>query len=145
MPMKIHENILVFYRKLPTYNPQKSSGHSPYSRPPQSFSTNYGKQRPYDCNNTDGTRYPTDVIKFGSLATTNEPRYHPTQKPVKLLEYLIQTYTNSGETVLDSYMGSGSTGVACVNKGRNFIGIEKDDECFHIAEQRIACDMIKQR
>ena len=84
------------------------------------------------CNN--GTRYPSSVQKFSN---GNNGNVHPTQKPVPLLEYLIRTYTNEGETVLDFTMGSGSTGVACVNTGRNFIGIELDEKYFNIAKERI--------
>lgn len=80
----------------------------------------------------DGTRYPLSVLDFGM-----ETGLHPTQKPVPLLEYLIRTYTNCGERVLDNCMGSGSTGVACINTGRHFIGIEKDDRYFDIARDRI--------
>jgi site-specific DNA-methyltransferase (adenine-specific) len=82
------------------------------------------------------TNYPKSILKFTSV--TGKDRQHPTQKPVPLLEYLIKTYTNEGETVLDNCMGSGSTGVACINTGRNFIGIEKDEKYFQIASERIA-------
>lgn len=80
--------------------------------------------------------YPTSILEF-SLAGLRKDRLHPTQKPVELLEYLIKTYTNAGDTVLDNCMGSGSTGVACVNTERNFIGIEKDEKYFEIAKKRI--------
>lgn len=82
--------------------------------------------------NNEGYRYPTDIIKFN-----NEKGLHPTQKPVALLEFLIRTYTNEGETVLDNCMGSGSTGVACVNTNRNFIGIELDEKYFNVAKERM--------
>ena len=82
-----------------------------------------------------GTRYPSSVVK---VSNGNNNMVHPTQKPVALMEYLIRTYTNEGETVLDNCMGSGTTGVACVNTGRDFIGIERDDAYFAIAEKRIA-------
>ena len=133
MPLKSHENILVFYKKLPTYNPQFDFG-KPYVRSRNSFSANYGKQKPTNCVN-DGRRYPKSVLRFG-LAETDR-HLHPTQKPVALLEYLIKTYTNDGETVLDNCMGSGSTGVACINTNRRFIGIEKDPKYFEIAKNRI--------
>lgn len=91
----------------------------------------HGKSTHYVKDN-DGTRYPTSILKF------NRARgLHPTQKPVALLEYLIRTYTNEGETVLDFTMGSGSTGVACVNTNRNFIGMELDQQYFEIAKKRI--------
>ena len=85
----------------------------------------------------NGERYPISVLEFNS---TNGKNVHPTQKPVALLEYLIKTYTNEGETVLDNTMGSGSTGVACVNTNRNFIGSELDEEYYDIAEARIFND-----
>jgi len=131
MPLKAHENILVFYSALPTYNPQFGQG-KPYCATYSTHSTNYGKQADSVTTISDGRRYPKDVIKFGG-----ERGLHPTQKPVSLIEYLIKTYSNEGETVLDNCMGSGSTGVACVNTGRDFIGIELDDNYFQIAEKRI--------
>ncbi len=141
MPLKAHENILVFYRKLPVYNPQKRIGFKPCVQKKQGRqSTNYGKcQDSGIWDASDGTRYPVDVIKFASVNTGGHTEYsvHPTQKPVALLEYLIRTYTNEGDTVLDNCMGSGSTGVACVNTGRSFIGIELDAGYFETAKQRI--------
>lgn len=137
MPMKSHENILVFYRHLPTYNPQWEWGR-PYTSTHTGDSTNYGKQADSVTSTSDGRRYPKDVLRFGRDKT--DKHLHPTQKPVALLEYLIKTYTDSGDTVLDNCMGSGSTGVACVNTSRRFIGIELDDDYFNIASQRInAC------
>lgn len=147
MPLRTHENILVFYKNLPTYNPQKSKvTRSDVGRERQ----NSGRASQYNefRNNEwrwveDGTRYPTDVIKFSNwngalFGKTDRATKHPTQKPVDLLEYLIKTYSNDGETVLDFTMGSGSTGVACINTNRNFIGIELDADYFKIAEKRIA-------
>ena len=136
MPMKAHENILVFYDRLPTYNPQKTSGHVRKTAVKRSDVTQvYGEQQfdelPYD--STD--RYPRSVLQFPS--DKQRISLHPTQKPVALMEYLIRTYTNEGETVMDNCMGSGTTGVACVNTNRNFIGIEQDAKYFTIAEQRI--------
>ena len=138
MPLKIHENILIFYEKLPTYNPQFTEG-KPYAKTSRKASTNY---RPYiegATVNTTGKRYPKDIIKFNipKIEFGKGKKYHPTQKPVALLEYLIKTYTNAGETVLDNCMGSGSTGVACVNTSRNFIGMELDEKYFEIAKARI--------
>ena len=132
MPLKAHENILIFYSKLPTYNPQKTKG-KPYIRTRHSTSENYKVQGLSKTINLTGDRYPLDVVEF----KISEGRYHSTQKPVKLCEYLIKTYTNEGETVLDNTMGSGTTGVACLNTGRDFIGIEKDDKYFKIAKERI--------
>ena len=134
-PMKIHENVLVFYKKLPNYNPQKRKGFRPYHTNGRSnkLSSHYMKNfNPKDTGNTDGTRFPISVLNFNA-----ERGLHPTQKPVALMEYLIKTYTNENEIVLDNTMGSGSTGVACVNTNRNFIGIEKDEKYFEIAKNRI--------
>lgn len=137
MPMKAHENILVFYSKLPNYYPIKTTGHvrkSATADRGKLESEVYGSEKGvtvYD--STD--RYPRSVLKFPSDKQTSN--LHPTQKPVALLEYLIKTYTQEGETVLDFTMGSGSTGVACVNTSRSFIGIELDEKYFEIAEKRI--------
>lgn len=135
MPLRCHENILLFYRKLPTYNPQFAKG-KPYQKFNETQTKNYGEKYGMYFDN-DGRRYPRDVIK-DSQPQISQPSYHPQQKPVALLEYLIKTYTNEGETVLDATMGSGSTGVACVNTGRNFIGIEKDAGFYEIAQKRIS-------
>ena len=136
MPLRCHENILVFYQALPTYNPQFAQG-KPYVNDVKTSTLNYGK-----CNRTvtisDGRRYPRDIVKFYQVGNFNHTEnYHPQQKPTDLLEYLIKTYTNEGETVLDATMGSGSTGVACVNTGRDFIGFEKEQNFFDIAQKRI--------
>ena len=132
MPLKIHENILVFYRKLPLYNPQMRTGFKPYKCKQGRHSTNYGAYEQGHITESNGERYPIDIIKF-----KKDSGLHPTQKPVELLEYLIKTYTNEGETVLDNCMGSGSTGVACVNTNRNFIGYELDEHYFQIAKERL--------
>lgn len=142
-PMKAHENILIFSKsaacyvkdksRAMKYFPQMTEG-SPYIVKYRGNSTNYDMkwQRQITTIN-NGTRYPRDVQKF----THDKDKYHPTQKPVALLEYLIRTYTEEGDTVLDNVMGSGSTGVAAVNTGRNFIGIELDENYFNIAKERI--------
>lgn len=132
MPLKIHENILVFYKKLPTYNPQMRLGFKPYRCKQGRHTTNYGDYKQGHLTESNGERYPIDIINF-----QREVSLHPTQKPVALLEYLIKTYTNESETVLDNCMGSGSTGVACVNTNRNFIGFELDENYFDIAKTRI--------
>lgn len=132
MPLKSHENILVFYNKPPTYNPQMRTGFKPYKCKSGRGSSNYGEQVSV-VTESNGERYPVDVIEFAY----DKQKLHPTQKPVALLEYLIKTYTNEGDTVLDNCMGSGSTGVACVNTNRDFIGIELDEHYFDIAEKRI--------
>ena len=134
-PMKRHENIVVFSDSAIIYNPQFEKG-TPYKRPPKADFAGYGKfELLAGCNET-GDRYPTSIIEI-SNANRNKDG-HPTQKPVALLEYLIRTYTNEGETVLDNTMGSGSTGVAAMLTGRRFIGIEMDPGYFVIAEKRIA-------
>jgi len=135
-PLKAHENILVFARKQPMYVPQMTAGHTikRVNVPHTKSSPNYGKQttrEPYESSE----RYPRSVQKFAK--DNRLLKQHPTQKPVALMEYLIRTYTNEGETVLDNTMGSGTTGVACNNTGRNFIGIERDPEYFKIAQRRV--------
>lgn len=136
VPLRAHENILVFYKHLPTYNPQFTSG-KPYKTVHQGRMTSNYHHKTKNINvvtESDGRRYPRDVIKFSS---PNAKSYHPTQKPVRLLDYLIKTYTNSGDMVLDNCMGSGSTGVSCVETGRGFIGMEMNDDYFEIAQRRI--------
>ena len=132
MPLKNHENILVFYKKLPTYNPQMREG-KPYRAVRNIPTSNYGKQVDIVVTNNDGGRYPLTVLEF----QRDKDKLHPTQKPVSLLQYLIKTYTNEGEIILDNCMGSGSTGVACMNTNRRFIGIEIDEKYFNIAKDRI--------
>lgn len=136
MPLKSHENILVFYKKLPTYNIQNlikkaTPTINKGSRGRMSEVSNY------NAANKDAIQeyenYPKDILSFGVVMKP----VHPTQKPVELLEYLIKTYTNENETVLDNCMGSGSTGLACINTNRNFIGIELEEKYFNIAKQRI--------
>jgi site-specific DNA-methyltransferase (adenine-specific) len=139
-PLRSNELISVFYKKQCTYNPQKTQGHKPMNKGVRKLSVQnktevYGKatkELPFG-GNTD--RYPKTNIVFKS--DKQKSYLHPTQKPVLLMEYLIKTYTNKNETVLDFTMGSGSTGVAAKNTNRNFIGIEKDDKYFKIAEERI--------
>lgn len=138
MPMKAHENILVFYKKLPTYNPQKTTGHTPvhsYTKH-QDDGSNYGKTLVGISGGGSTERYPRSVQIFKS--DKQKCALHPTQKPVGLCEYLIKTYTNEGDLVLDNCMGSGSTGVACINTNRNFIGMELDENYFNIAKKRIS-------
>ena len=134
MPLKSHENILVFYRKKPTYNPQMwySTPYSGFSSDTAKIGEVYGQQQSKHRDNPEGSRYPKTVLKF-----KQEKGQHPTQKPVKLMEYLIKTYTNEGDTVLDNTMGSGTTGVAAVDTGRNFIGMENNRDYYQTAENRI--------
>jgi len=133
MPLRCHEVILVFYKKLPTYNPQFSEG-KPYKKSNSISTTSiYRSYKPVRHSN-NGTRYPRDVIR---ISGGNEGHWHPTQKPVYLLEYLIKTYTHKHQIVLDNCCGSGSTGVACMNTDRNFILMEQDEAVMAIARKRI--------
>ena len=137
MPLKSHENICVFYKKSPVYNPQMRTGFKPYRIKSGKASENYGSQIQVE-STSNGERYPIDIIQFNGVnMMSGEKVGHPTQKPVSLLEYLIRTYSNPGDTILDNCMGSGSTGVACMAEGRNFIGMEKEDKYFQIAKNRI--------
>ena len=140
MPLKCHENILIFYKNLPTYNPQMTKGHAPvhsYTKHTDN-GCNYGKGKVGISGGGQTTRYPRDVLSF--KWDTQTSKLHPTQKPLALCEYMIKTYTNEGETVLDNCMGSGTTGVACRNLNRNFIGIELNAEYFKAAKERIIND-----
>lgn len=131
-PLRAHENILVFRAdKKSVYNPQYWYG-KPYKQTHHAKTSNYNDTERTPTASPDGKRYPIDVLTY-----PRDQGFHPTQKPVKLLEHLILTYTNAGETVLDFTMGSGSTGVACVNTRRDFIGIELDDGYYVTARQRI--------
>lgn len=133
-PLKSHENILVFYASPPTYNPQMEVG-KPYTCKKGGGTDNYNKDSVDEVVTVnEGLRYPKSVLRF----PRDKDKIHPTQKPVALMEYLIRTYTNEGETVLDNTMGSGTTGVACVNTGRSFIGMDSDPAYFSIAQERIA-------
>lgn len=133
-PLRNHENILVFYKKFGTYNEQLLEGE-PYSikRKANYNNETYNEQKPTELINT-GTRRAKSVIKISNPRIKNG---HPTQKPVELMEWIIKTYTNEGDVVLDNCMGSGTTGVACKNLNRNFIGIELDEKYFNIAKERI--------
>jgi len=131
-PMKEHENVLVFYEKQPTYNPQGLVKKPvPTIRKGRNNGANYGKSDKDALQEFEN--YPRSVLDIPSEGKT----VHPTQKPVALMEYLILTYTNEGDVVLDNTMGSGTTGVACMNTGRKFIGMEQDAKYFEIAQKRI--------
>ena len=137
-PLRQHEEIVVFYKKQPTYNPQKVKGAVNHSK---------GKPKENNNNNYNSYKWVDNVDKLGdmkhpkSIITFSKPHpstmIHPTQKPLDLLEWLVKTYTNENDLVLDNCMGSGSTGVACNNLNRNFIGIEKDENYFEMAKNRI--------
>ena len=134
MHMRAHEDIMIFYKKLPIYNPQMGEGVSYNNKHKEGDSGDcYGKVGSSERKNVT-TRYPRSVLRFD---VDIKAEFHPTQKPVPLLEYLIKTYTDENETVLDFTMGSGSTGVACKNLNRKFIGIELDETYFNIAKERI--------
>lgn len=130
-PMRCIEDIVVFYRRRPTYNPQGLRKLDGGKVNAASRTNIYGQKKNPSVQQYTG--YPHHLLEFRKDAH----QMHPTQKPVALLEYLIRTYTVPGETVLDNCMGSGSTGVACVNTGRDFIGIEKEKKYFDIAAARI--------
>lgn len=147
-PMKYHENVCVFYKKQPIYNkqmiPRESNRISDSHKSNYVFTNRGSEQTSLGQISVDSRKYdakwknPSSVLKVNSLRPNSKEKVnHPTQKPVALLEHLIKTYTNEGETVLDNAMGSGSTGVACINTNRNFIGIELDEDYFNIAKERI--------
>jgi site-specific DNA-methyltransferase (adenine-specific) len=135
MPLKNHENILVFYKHLPTYNPQFTEGEPYKTVVPDDAKTssNYGKQSGYTIDNK-GIRYPRSVVTFDKAKGT----FHPTQKPVEMFRYFIRTYTNEREIVLDNVIGSGTTALACELEGRKWIGIEKKEEYIKITNERLS-------
>ena len=142
MPMRCHEQMLVFYKKLPTYNPQKTAGH------PRKISTASHKRNckksnnynDYEFTSYDSTeRYPRSVWKFAK--DTQKEKDNETQKPLALMEELVKTYTNEGDLVLDNCMGSGTTGVACYNLNRSFIGMEINIDSYVKADARIQAVM----
>lgn len=141
MPLRQHEQIAIFYKKLPTYNPQFTKG-----KPLHSKGTSYKTKEPKNQNYgkfhiTEDTRvgstekYPTSIVKFSKVHPSQA--VHPTEKSIECLEWLIKTYTNEGDTILDNCMGSGTCGIACVNTKRNFIGMELDCDTFSLAQCRI--------
>lgn len=154
MPMKAHENILVFsddidkcndaietlqifYKKLPTYNPQMTEGHKPvhsYTKHTDDGSC-YGKTRTGISGGGSTQRYPRDVLRFAW--DTQKSNLHPCQKPVKVCEYFIKTYTDVGDVVLDNTAGSMTLAIAALNTGRNYICIEKDKEIFEVGKKRV--------
>lgn len=137
-PLKSHENILVFYKNQPKYNPimgvgEKYKGRNNieiYKKPTEDWNIKHGAR-----SNNNGTRFPRSIFKISNV---NIKGMHPTQKPVALFEYLIKTYTNEGDLVLDNCIGSGTTAIACINTKRNFIGIEKDINYFKMSNKRIS-------
>ena len=134
MPLRAHEDILVFYKKLPTYNPQMTRGKMMSKGGGGGTSSNYGVAKPV--RTTNDLYYPRSILKY-KAPHNMQGKVHPTQKPVALMEYLIKTYTNEGETVLDNCAGSFTTAVACDNTNRNWICIEKEEEYCDIGFTRI--------
>jgi site-specific DNA-methyltransferase (adenine-specific) len=132
MPLRAHEDILIFYKELPLYNPQKTPG-KPYVQKRGSASDVY-RGKDLSVTVSDGARYPLSWTEF----KRDKDKTHPTQKPVALFEYLIKTYTDEGDLVLDNVAGSGTTGVACQNLNRNFILMEQEPEYVEIIKQRLA-------
>lgn len=142
-PMKTHENILIFYKEPGgTYNPQMEKG-DPYSRTSKNPEGYVGRKndhgyglKPRKSFENEGTRYPKSILNI-SRDFSAQQQVHPTQKPVPLLEWLVKTYSNENEVILDNCMGSGTTGVACIKENRKFIGIENNEEYFELAKSRI--------
>lgn len=134
-PMKVHENVLVFGGKK--YNPQKTTGHKDAPSGKNKSSEIYGEMKPKEKYKLDksGERYPRSIQQFNNV--WRDERHHPTQKPVALFEYLIKTYTNEGETVLDNCAGSGTTAIACLNTNRQFIVMEKEQKYYDIILKRV--------
>lgn len=138
MPLRSHEDLLVFYKKLPTYNPQKTTGHkrkvsTAHHKRDSKKTTNYGEHGLTTYDSTE--RYPKSVLKFAT--DKQKVALHPTQKPLALMEYLIATYSNEGETVLDNCAGSGTTGLAAKNLNRNYIMIENDEMNYKTCIKRV--------
>lgn len=152
-PLRKHEDICIFYKKQPTYNPQMKQGE-PYNRGirKNQQTGSYGNFNPSHIKSDTGERYPTDII-YIKTAESEGKVYHPTQKPIELGRYLIRTYTNPGELILDNAFGSGSFLVAAVKEGRNYIGIEKNQnttlfkakpiDYIEVARQRLIENRIK--
>ena len=134
MPLRLHEMMYIFYKKLPTYNPQKIAG-KPYNKTDNpTIPKTYGAGGVIKHQSDGSNRHPTSIIQFPN---PNKNSKHPTAKPVELCEWLVKSYSNEGDTILDFTMGSGTTGVACKNLNRKFIGIEMDEAYFKICEERL--------
>ncbi|CEG02211.1 DNA-methyltransferase [Bacillus sp. B-jedd] len=138
MPMKAHENLLVFYKKAPVYNPQMSIGHKPMNYAKNNHNSEvYGKGKQTICDVGTTKRYPRSVLQFQIVNNDDPDKVHPTQKPVELCEYMIKTYTNPGAVVLDNCSGSGSTLLAALNTDRYYIGFEKHEPYYKKSLERI--------
>ena len=137
MPMRAHELVLVFGRESPEFYPQMTDGHKPMNTFYGNHNgRNYGEGKSMSGGGST-QRYPRSVQDFSVINNDDPEKVHPTQKPLRLIEYLVRTYSRHGQTVLDFAMGSGTTGVACVKLGRGFIGMESDSSTFEIAQRRI--------
>lgn len=150
MPMKAHENILVFYKHLPTYNPQKTEGHKPINSYTKRIDvTNktelYGKVKKDVSGGGETDRYPRDILKFKSDKQKNKlnGNLHSTQKPLELIKYLIKTYTNPGDFVVDNVVGSGQTCLGAQELGRDWLGIELDPKWYEISCRRLGIKIIQ--
>lgn len=144
LPMSAHENVLIFYKKFPCYNPQKTSGHvrkmaTAHHKRNSKRGQVYGNYGDVTYDSTE--RYPRSVLKFPS--DKQKLHFHPTQKPVALVEYFINTYSNPGDLILDNCAGSGTTGIACENLGRRYILMENDQEYYHLIKERLNKDTIQ--
>lgn len=139
MPLRQHINISVFYKQLPTYNPQKTYGHKPVNsyKKHTSDGSNYGKTKIGTSGGGQTDRYPTTILDIPYKTITGTERIHPTQKPVEVIEWLIRTYSNPGDLILDFVAGGCTTAVAALNTGRKFICIEQDEEIYRKAYQRV--------
>lgn len=137
MPLRQYEELLVFYNNPPTYNPQMSDGHKPMNYAMGGMSNIYGDERPTPNDAGTTLRYPKDVLYFDVVNNDDPERIHPFQKPVDLCRYIIRTYTNENDVVLDNAAGSGSILVAANQEKRRFIGVEIDKEVFDKAKERV--------
>jgi len=138
-PLRKHEDIMVFYKKQCTYNPQFTQG-TPYQYSHYKYETsssNYGEQKGVGQIINDGRRYPTSIVKINKISPKKKKILHPTQKPVELFEWLIKTYSNKGDIILDNCMGSGTTAVAALKNDRKFIGFETEFKYIEIANMRL--------
>ena len=139
-PLRKHESILVFYDKQPVYNPQKTTNHKPVNAFTHHNGANtliYGKTKSGIKGGGQTDRYPTSVIKFDVVNNDSKEKFHSAQKPLPLFEWLIKTYSNEGDLVLDNCAGSFTTAIAAINTNRKFICIENDKNYFDLAMNRI--------
>jgi DNA modification methylase len=138
-PLRIHESVLVFYKKQPCYNPQKTTGHKPVNSYTKRSSDgdNYGKTKLLFSGGGQTDRYPTSIMSFPVVNNDSDNKLHPAQKPIELMDYLIKTYTNEGDIVLDNCAGSGTTLLAARKINRNFIGIESDLCYYNSCRERL--------